>query len=581
MSNISSTQPCLVETRQGFSVLYENKYLYSKYSPKESIKKVIDNLTILPNTLILCFSPVLGYGLEKLFSILPENTFVIGIERDKNLYDFSKSSSESIIPSLLETKENFLYINFESPLEIAKLVNNLSSIEFPKLANFKRALPIEFSGGVQLYLEFYKNVVNLVDDSISQFWKNRTTLIKLGRLYAGNFFKNLKDIATSSKDDSFYIHDLKKLTKNKTLLVLGTGISLDNFLPKLKDKIETSSFREKLFIIVVDASLPVVLKYNIFPDLVVGVEGQLAIEKAYIGSKNTKINFASDLLSRPSIKRILNGKNCFFISKYTNENFFEFFSQIASKLNIPVIEPLGSVGLVALELALFCENQKKIYCCGLDFSFIPGKTHGNGAPVHTNILSNCNKLFSTEQFSSSFNETNFFIQGLSSKINPGNKELTSKALFSYGQHFIKRYSRITKLYNLGDFGMLTKIPSVNFQYFFSDISESIQNEKIKEKITDKKTSTIKFDSRIHNSENDISSIKQTVKDFLSIQHEKLTEIKEILIGNKDSTNLRSLLQDCGYLYLHFPDGEKGPKLIPDFLKRIRAEVEYFLKITDI
>lgn len=577
MSNIISTQPCLVETRQGFSVLYENKYLYSKYSPKESIKKVIDNLTILPNTLILCFSPVLGYGLEKLFSILPENTFVIGIERDKNLYDFSKSSSESIIPSLLETKENFLYINFESPLEIAKLVNNLSSIEFPKLANFKRALPIEFSGGVQLNLEFYKNVVNLVDDSISQFWKNRTTLIKLGRLYAGNFFKNLKDIATSSKDDSFYIHDLKKLTKNKTLLVLGTGISLDNFLPKLKDKIETASFREKLFIIVVDASLPVVLKYNIFPDLVVGVEGQLAIEKAYIGSKNTKINFASDLLSRPSIKRILNGKNCFFISKYTNEFFFDSFSQIASKLNIPVIEPLGSVGLVALELALFCENQNKIYCCGLDFSFIPGKTHGNGAPVHTNILSNCNKLFSTEQFSSSFNETNFFIQGLSSKINPSNKELTSKALFNYGQHFIKRYSGITKLYNLGDFGMLTKIPSVNFQYFFSDISESIQNEKI----TDKKTSTIKFDSKIHNLENDISSIKQTVKDFLSIQHEKLTEIKEILIGNKDSTNLRSLLQDCGYLYLHFPDGEKGPKLIPDFLKRIRAEVEYFLKITDI
>ena len=90
-------------------------------------------------------------------------------------------------------------------------------------------------------------------------------------------------------------------------------------------KIETSSFREKLFIIVVDASLPVVLKYNISPDLVVGVEGQLAIEKAYIGSKNTKINFASDLLSRPSIKRILNGKNCFFISRLTlQHNFFQY-----------------------------------------------------------------------------------------------------------------------------------------------------------------------------------------------------------------------------------------------------------------
>ena len=66
---------------------------------------------------------------------------------------------------------------------------------------------------------------------------------------------------------------------------------------------------------------------------------------------------------------------------------------------------------------------------------------------------------------------------------------------------------------------------------------------------------------------------------MQIQHQKLLEIKQILTGEKESSNLEKLLLDCGYLYLHFPDGHDGLKLTPDFLKRIRAEVEFFLKIT--
>jgi ABC-type branched-subunit amino acid transport system ATPase component len=61
----------------------------------------------------------------------------------------------------------------------------------------------------------------------------------------------------------------------------------------------------------------------------------------------------------------------------------------------------------------------------------------------------------------------------------------------------------------------------------------------------------------------------------------LSEIKDILTGNKTATNLEILLNKCGYLYLHFPDGENGPKLTSDFLKRVRAEIEFFLKITKL
>ena len=70
------------------------------------------------------------------------------------------------------------------------------------------------------------------------------------------------------------------------------------------------------------------------------------------------------------------------------------------------------------------------------------------------------------------------------------------------------------------------------------------------------------------------------KEFLKSHNSRLQKIKNILIGNEPSKDLESLLNQCGYLYLHFPDGHLGAKLSEDFLKRVRAELNYFLKITE-
>ena len=59
-------KPCLVNTSQGFSILYKEKYLYSKYNPSKAIIQKINELNILPGTIFLCFSPVLSYGLKEL-----------------------------------------------------------------------------------------------------------------------------------------------------------------------------------------------------------------------------------------------------------------------------------------------------------------------------------------------------------------------------------------------------------------------------------------------------------------------------------------------------------------------------------
>jgi hypothetical protein len=66
LTSLDKNKPCLVETSQGFSVKYNERFLYSKYNPEKNILQIVENISILPGTLILCFSPLLGYGINKL-----------------------------------------------------------------------------------------------------------------------------------------------------------------------------------------------------------------------------------------------------------------------------------------------------------------------------------------------------------------------------------------------------------------------------------------------------------------------------------------------------------------------------------
>ena len=78
-------KPCLVDTGQGFSVLYRDRYLYSRHSPARAVTTAASGFDILPETLVICFSPLLGYGLSELLSRLPDTGFILGIEADKEL----------------------------------------------------------------------------------------------------------------------------------------------------------------------------------------------------------------------------------------------------------------------------------------------------------------------------------------------------------------------------------------------------------------------------------------------------------------------------------------------------------------
>ena len=77
-------------------------------------------------------------------------------------------------------------------------------------------------------------------------------------------------------------------------------------------------------------------------------------------------------------------------------------------------------------------------------------------------------------------------------------------------------------------------------------------------------------------------LKQEIREFFLQEINALEEAKKILKGevniseNEKTKKLKDIFIPREYLYLHFPDGYKF-SLDLSFLKRVRAEMDFFLK----
>lgn len=542
MPGANLQKPCLIETGQGFSVLYNNRLLYSKYSPSASINKLIDKLEIQENTLVLCYSPVLFYGFEKLLEKLPENSFALVIEADETLFDFSLTY-ENNISSQLKNKYAYCFSN-----DINTFCKIFDDENYFKLGNFRRTITIDFSGATQIKSIQYQTFTKLADDFINTFWKNRITLVKMGRLYAKNIFKNLVKNAFSKP--------LIEKSINQPILVLGAGTSIDKVVPYIKQE------ADRLYILAVDAVVIALLKHGIIPDKIIAVESQLANEKAFIGLANSKLPVIADLTSRRNILNITKGEISFFLSEYEKTNFLKNLKskEIISK----IIPPLGSVGLAAVEIALHLRASENIpiFFGGLDFCYEISKTHCNDAPHIRNIFDNHNRLKTIENPGTAFKTGAFSCIG-----KDGIQRITDNALFGYAKLFSARYSMKKNLYDIGDVGMdigsrySTPEEMLNFVKNFHNLDINTNNEN--------NNIILK---------NNLTLIEKT-KNYYLEELNSLKEIKNILTGKiqKDEKHLENLLLNREYLYLHFPDAHLGLRLESSFLKRIRAEIDFFIK----
>lgn len=558
-------KPCLVETSQGFSVSYKNRFLYSKYSPKRAIEQAIRNMQILPNTLVLCASPALWHGLDVLLEKIPDGCMILGIETDASLSEFAESELEKLKnsnPEIFNSKRVEILPHNETNSIVEILIGKeKSKVSFPHISTFKRAIMIEMSGGTLFGRDFYREIENAAENAIASFWKNRITLANLGRLFSKNLLENMANLPSS--------FDLKRVlaTIDRPIIVFGAGESTQHLLDKIKRK-----SLEKMFVLAVDAVVPALQANGVRIDAVVAVEAQLAIEKAYIGGGAENSVIFADMSSRPAVTAHTKKGVCFFASEAADTNFFNH----VAGLNFfpPVIPPLGSVGLTATYIALLLRKNISVpvFVTGLDFSYSLGKTHTEGTPQQIARLSSSNRFSPKENYDASFKVGAQKITGKNGKI-----VFTDIALSGYAKSFSHTFCNQKNLFDVGECGIELGLAKADVSSSeFWNLMQAVP--KCKTDFADGISLAIKADSTREEKRKDVLS-------FLESEEKSLERIKELLIFGSDvakcgttvETELSELISEREYLFIHFPDGHRFDISNLSQLKRIRTETDFFLK----
>jgi hypothetical protein len=87
---MKNTDPLLINTGRGFSVLYNKRHLYSPTEPEERAIVRSNQALLQSDTLYILSSPLLFYGVKELLLRLPVNSYIICFEYSKLLLKLSK-----------------------------------------------------------------------------------------------------------------------------------------------------------------------------------------------------------------------------------------------------------------------------------------------------------------------------------------------------------------------------------------------------------------------------------------------------------------------------------------------------------
>ena len=253
----------------------------------------------------------------------------------------------------------------------------------------------------------------------------------------------------------------------------------------------------------------------------------------------------------------------FIFTEYCNANFLEAIKSLS--LPMHNFNPLGSVGLYAIELAIkLRKDTYPIFFTGLDFAYTTDGTHCKNAPASFTKLINSNRTNSLIKVDSSFKF------GVNNFIIDNKKIISDKPLQNYAIQFVENFYQVKNLFNLSDISIFDFVEN-NKKINQIDVTEI--TEFTKNIFTSKEKKEINFLEKIS------CDTKDKIKNFISNEIIELEEIKNYLTnGNIQIESLLEKINKHDYLFIHFPDGYKNATEDISFLKRVRNEIDFFLKI---
>ena len=541
---------------EGQPFLKNGKTLLSGIDPVHRADKTADAVVIKDRTLYFCPSPIYGYGLARLLSRIEKESplsAVLCVEADPELYELSLKNIDA---SLFAANKMRLTNIFDS----GKLISFIRS-EWGALA-FRRAEIIRFSGGWQLFKELYDSLFEQLKNEIANDWSNALTLAKMGRLYIRNAVRNLNLLTRYGS-----ISELSFGMSNA--LVLGAGPSLDEALDALGGN--NDSFKKitgrGYKIICVDTCLGSLKDRGIIPDLVVILESQHWNLRDFIGCLGWDVPAAVDLCSLPASANLLSKRSFLFMTPWTSLNIFD---RLKKRGLLPSsVPPLGSVGLTAVEIAgRLCGGN--IICAGLDFSFTQDKYHARSTPGHRSALIRQNR-FKRLSNTAAYNSHSFAAFSKS-----GVSVYSSPIMCKYRDLFEQEFGGDSRIFDIEGTGLPLGIKTLSME----DAIVMLEKRNF-----DREPARANMNRRcgMEVKACDVSGKKNELEKFYEDEKERLIKLRAILTGEAaaDETILSNLLDECDYLWAHFPDysgGRKAKAQDISFLKRVRAELDLMIDL---
>ncbi len=428
------TTPRLEQTDRGLTVIAAGRYMYSRHNPSQRPEASARRMEARDQCLYVVPSPLLGYGLNILLERVPDSSHVLALEVSPELMELCAES----IPAELKNHPRISWLSVSDNKGLYAFLSRLG------LWRFRRILRADLSAGASLNEPLYTELLNFMSSLLASYWRNRNTLIRMGRAWIRHVYANLAALSADTLG-----HQLELLPSGHPVVVAGAGPSLEAALPFLHRN------QAGLHILAADTAAGALWKAGIRPDAIVVLETQAWNMLDFHGLAESRIPVIADLSAYPPSLRAAGGSWHVFSSEFAPLRFLHNLRQAG--LREYSLPPLGSVGVAAVEIGLSVTSGP-VLLCGLDFAYTPGKTHARGTAVHQWQLSTSNRLRPCSTWHPA---------GAASSVTAaaaaGGSIHSDKVLFSYARLFKDRYAQEQRLRILEPGGVDLGIPLISFE----------------------------------------------------------------------------------------------------------------------
>ncbi len=231
------------------NILFRGRLLYPERGPLRFASRLARAIEGGPARLYLVASPGLFHGLGELLAAIDADSALLCVETDPGLAVLSRAS----MPTELSANSR---VAFVEGAEHGRLLEAAQA-----LGTFRRVVLVRISGGIAFDEGRYLRAAELLDSEFRALWRNRASLLSMGRLWTRNIFRNLAAMG------DLQLRALPRTERN--LVVCGAGPSLETALPLL------AAHRPLLYIVAADTALGTLVGSGILPDLVVCLEAQI------------------------------------------------------------------------------------------------------------------------------------------------------------------------------------------------------------------------------------------------------------------------------------------------------------------